>query len=343
MCVGKVADRSSRPLLGGEASTETSDGEVPVIMIPSSDSARQYSPSVSHDEKEEEEEQWEGLESAENANGSREDFDKEFSSKDESSPTPSNNGVGTLNHHKSFLPIVNSIRSNEAKEGGSDTDDDSEEGGWGGFDDTPGIDADGWGGAWTTESDLRTDSVTLSQPQSGLQLDSPRATPTSPTPTGSGKGKIKLSSKSKRPSSSSSEHTATSPHPDADKRGRMVTSPRNSLSVTKPVTSELGEKMKGRLKQVDIERLEQQALWTATEPDFFADMAPKIGSSNSSLLTSPKHAVKKEEPIVVVPNTGSSALQYQPSSADQVCVCIVRDLLSKKLLVPPTSRLCMIV
>ena len=70
LCAGRVADPSSRPLFGGggggKDSVENSDGEAPAIMLPSSDSAPQYSPSVSHDEREEEEEEkWEGLESSE--------------------------------------------------------------------------------------------------------------------------------------------------------------------------------------------------------------------------------------------------------------------------------------
>ena len=67
---GKLADKSSQPLLmGGGGEDDTSDGENPVFMEPSSDSAPQYSPSVSHDEKEEEEEQWAGLDAAEKEEG----------------------------------------------------------------------------------------------------------------------------------------------------------------------------------------------------------------------------------------------------------------------------------
>ena len=67
---GKLADKSSQPLLmGGGGEDDTSDGENPVFMEPSSDSAPQYSPSVSHDEKEEEEEQWAGLDAAEKRKG----------------------------------------------------------------------------------------------------------------------------------------------------------------------------------------------------------------------------------------------------------------------------------
>ena len=61
LLLGKLVDKSSQPLLGGEdESVVSSDGENPVIMEPSSECAPQYSPSVSHDEKEEEEEQWAG-------------------------------------------------------------------------------------------------------------------------------------------------------------------------------------------------------------------------------------------------------------------------------------------
>ena len=315
---GKVADKSSQPLLGGEESVETSDGENPVIMEPSSDSAPQYSPSVSHDEKEEEEEQWAGLEVAEKEEW--EGLDNADNRKEESSPSK---GVYKTNVKKSTIPIVMSVHSNKINERGSKAEGDSEDD-WGAFDEgvggsTLGPDAGGWGSAWTTESDFRTSSVTSSQSQGDLQQDTPLATPT--TPTGS-KGKLKLSSKSKRTTPSSSEEhtaTATSPMAGGGKRETVVSSMRNSLSSSKSTTSELGKKVKGRLKKEDVERLEQQALLAAAEPDFFADMAPKIGSSNSSsgsLLASPRSEVKKTEPVVIASST--SLLQYQPTSADQV-------------------------
>ena len=314
---GKVADISSQPLLGGEESVETSDGENPVIMEPSSDSAPQYSPSVSHDEKEEEEEQWAGLEAAEKEEW--EGLENTDNRKEESSPSK---GVYKTNVKKS-TPIMMSVHSNKIKERGSKAEGDSEDD-WGAFDEgeggsTLGPDAGGWGSVWTTESDFRTSSVASSQSQGDLQQDTPLATPT--TPTGS-KGKLKLSSKSKRTTpSSSEEHTAmaTSPMAGGGKRETVVSSIRNSLSSSKSTTSELGEKMKGRLKKEDVERLEQQALLAAAEPDFFADMTPKIGSSSSSsgsLLASPRSEVKKTEPVVIAPST--SLLQYQPTSANQV-------------------------
>ena len=273
-----------RPLLGGDDSLENSDGEIPIITLPSSDSAPQYSPSVSHDEKEEEEEKWEGLEMTSKADGFKEDI----SSKDDNSPGLSTNRFGRENE-----VFQAKDERNVHTEGDSDED-------WGGFEDDggefPGTNGGRWGSTWTTESEVRTDSAASSHSQGDGHQTTPIATPTSLT--GSGKGKLKLSSKSKTPSESSTN----------------VSSPVSGQPLTKPVASEVEEKLKGRLKREDIERLEQQALLTAVEPDFFADMAPSIGGSNSLFSSPPdKPEVKKAESTAT-----TSALQYQPSAADQV-------------------------
>ena len=321
---GKLADKSSQPLLGGE--DDTSDMENPVIVEPSSDSVPQYSPSVSHDEKEEEEEQWAGLEVAE-----KEEGEEKWEGLDQSSPSK---GVDRTSIERSDIPIVTSVQSNKINERGSETEGDSDDD-WGAFDkgegeSSLGPDAGGWGSAWTTESDLRTSSVASSQSQGDLQQDTPITTPT--TPTGSSKGKLKLSSKSKRSTPEENTSTATPLSTGRGKRGTVISSTKNNLFSPKSSTSELGEKMKGRLKREDIERLEQQALLAAAEPDFFADMAPMIGgssrnSSSLSLLTSPKAEGKKTESVVMVNTAGGSSLQYQPTSADQVrCVmCVYRQ------------------
>lgn len=304
--LGKVADPSSRPLLGGggEDSVETSDGEAPVITVPSSDSAPQYSPSVSHDEREEEEEKWEEFESSEKTSFIKEDSDKDFSSKGESSPTSLNAGLGGTAHQKSFLP---SIQSNEAKdEGDSDVEGESEEE-WKGFDNNTFVDMDagGWGSAWT-ESDVRTDSVASSQSPGDQQ----RATPTSLA--GSGRGKLKLSSSKSKLNSASSEDMATNTPPKGGEKSKRNL---KSSTSTKLATSKLEGQMKGRLKREDLERLEQQALLAAAEPDFFADMAPALCNSSSS-MTLLETNVKKVEPVAQ--SNSASALKYQPSAADQV-------------------------
>ena len=182
LLLGKLADKSSQPLLGGE--DETSDGENPVIMEPSSERAPQYSPSVSHDEKEEEEEQWAGLEVAEKEEGEEQwvELDNQTS--------PRSGGVDRTSTKGSDIPIVMSVHSNENNKRGSETEGDSWDD-WGAFDEgegggSLGPDAGGWGSAWTTESDFRTSSVTSSQSQGDLQQDTPITTPT--TPTGSNKG-----------------------------------------------------------------------------------------------------------------------------------------------------------
>ena len=282
---------------------ETSDGETPIISMPSPDSVPQYSPSVSHDEKEEEEEEkWATIEVAEKGDRSREDSDKDFTVEDESSQALSGTRQERTNH--SSLPLLTSPRSNQGgDEGGRDVEGDSDEE-WGGFeddgDDTPGIDAGGWGSAWTTESDIRTDSAASSHSQSDRHKTTPTATPTSVT--GSGKGKLKLSSKSKASSESAS------PLMNVEDRDGFANSP-----LSKPAGSKLGDKMKGRLKREDIERLEQQALLAAAEPDFFADMAPALRNSNN-LLSEVK---KMEQPIETSTRTSAhGGLQYQPS--DQV-------------------------
>ena len=260
-------------------------------MEPSSDAMPQYSPSVSHDEKEEEEEKWAELEPAEKEEGERLDDHKEGNSPSE-----------IFGRSRIRTTSVHSNRDNER--GNGDLEDD-----WGGFDEGEGEsfvepDAGGWGSAWTTESEHRASSVASSQS---------RGEDTITTPTGSAKGKLKLSTKSKR----------TSVNPASSGGGESETainSSRNSLVSPKSSTSELGDKMKGRLKREDIERLEQQALLAAAEPDFFADMTPQIGggssaSSSISLLTSPKMA-KSTQPVL--PDGSGSSLQYQPTPADQV-------------------------
>ena len=315
---GKLADKNSQPLLMGGGEDDTSDGENPVFMEPSSDSAPQYSPSVSHDEKEEEEEQWAGLDAAEKEEG--EELD---------SQTLPSKGVGRTSSQGSNIPISTSIHSNKINERGSETEGDSEDD-WGAFNEgeggesSLGPDAGGWGSAWTTESDFRTSSVASSQSQGDRQQDTPT------TPTGSSKGKLKLSLKSKRTvPSSTDEHTSATATPlstGGGKRETAINSTKNNLFSPKPSTSELGEKMKGRLKREDIKRLEQQALLAAAEPDFFADMAPTIGSGGSSsressslsLLTSPKTEGKKAGPVVTASTGGGTSLQYQPTPADQV-------------------------
>ena len=317
LLLGKLADKSSQPLLGGE--DETSDGENPVIMEPSSERAPQYSPSVNHDEKEEEEEQWAGLEAAEKEEGEEQWVELD----NQTSPSK---GVDRTSIKGSDIPIVTSVHSNENNKRGSETEGDSGND-WGAFDEgeggsSLGPDAGGWGSARTTESDFRTSSVASSQSQGDLQQDTPITTPT--TPTGSNKGKLKLSLKSKRTTpSSTEEHTNTAAplSTGGGKRKTIISSTKNNLLSPKSSSSELGVKMKGRLKKEDIERLEQQAMLAAAEPDFFADMAPIIGGSSSlSLLTSPKSEGKK----TVAASTGGSSLQYQPTPADQVtCAYVV--------------------
>lgn len=318
---GRLADRSSEPLLGGEdESMGISDGENPVIMEPSSDSAPQYSPSVSHDEKEEEEEQWAGLEAAEEGEEQWTGLDNQ---------TSPSRGVDRSSNKDSDIPIVTSVHSNEINKRGREMEGDSEDD-WGAFDEGEGEsilgpDAGGWGSAWTTESDFRTSSVASSQSQGSLRQDTPITTPT--TPTWSSKGKLKLSSKSKTTSPSSTEEHTSTFTPLSTGRGKretVISSTKNNLLSPKSSTSELGVKLKGRLKKEDIERLEQQALLAAAEPDFFADMAPTFGGSSKSLsslslLTSPKTEVKKIEPVMAA-STGDSgsSLQYQPTPADQV-------------------------
>ena len=318
---GKLGDKSSQPLLLG-GGDDISDEENPVIMEPSSDSVPQYSPSVSHDEKEEEEEQWAGLETAEK------EGEEQWVELDNQTPRK---GVDRMSSKGSDIPTVTSVHSNQINERGSEVEGDSDDD-WGGFDEgegggnSLGPDAGGWGSAWTTESDLRTSSVALSQSQGDLRQDTPITTPT--TPTGSSKGKLKLSSKS-RTTSSSEGHasTATPLSTGGGKREMAAHSTKNNLFSPKSGASELGEKMKGRLKKEDIERLEQQAMLAAAEPDFFADMAPSISgsgreSSNSlSLLSSPKTKGGRKTEMVVTASTGASgsnSLQYQPTPADQV-------------------------
>ena len=292
---GQLADKNSH-LLGH--SSGTFDGENPVIMEPSSDGMPQYSPSVSHDEKEEEEEKWAELEPAEKEEG--EEFDDQ---KEDTLPSERFDGGS--------FPAA-SVHSNRANE----RDNEDSEDDWGGFEEGEGgsvleQDAGGWGSAWTTESEHRTSSVASSQSQGE---DTLITTPT--TPTGSSKGKLKLSFKSKRT-------TVNPPSTGRRKEEMVINSSRNSLVSPKSSKSELGDKMKGRLKREDIERLEQQALLAAAEPDFFADMTPQIrgGSSTSSsisLLTSPKTAVagKRTEPVLA--EGSGSSLQYQLTPADQV-------------------------
>ena len=317
LLLGKLADKSSQPLLGGE--DETSDGENPVIMEPSSERAPQYSPSVSHDEKEEEEEQWAGLEAAEKEEGEEQWVELD----NQTSPSK---GVDRTSIKGSDIPIVTSVHSNENNKMGSETEGDLGDD-WGAFDEgeggsSLGPDAGGWGSAWTTESDFRTSSVASSQSQGDLQQDTPITTPT--TPTGSNKGKLKLSLKSKRTTPSSTEehtNTATPLSTGGGKRKTIISSMKNNLLSPKSSSSELGVKMKGRLKKEDIERLEQQAMLAAAEPDFFADMAPTIGgssrsSSSLSLLTSSKSEGKKT--VAASTGGGGSSLQYQPTPADQV-------------------------
>ena len=260
-------------------SVVTSDGENPVIMEPSSERAPQYSPSVSHDEKEEEEEQWAGLEAAEKEEGEEQWVEL-------NNQTSPSKGVDRTSIKGSDIPIVTSVRYNENNKRGSETEGDSGDD-WGTFDEGEGgssslrPDAGGWGSAWTTESDFRTSSVASSQSQGDLQQDTPITTPT--TPTGSNKGKLKLSLKSKRTTpSSTEEHTSTAaPLSTGGGKGKtIISSMKNNLLSLKSSSSELGVKMKGRLKKEDIERLEQQAMLAAAEPDFFADMAPTIGGSS---------------------------------------------------------------
>jgi hypothetical protein len=328
---GKLGDKSFQPLLlGGD---DISDGENPVT----SDSVPQYSPSVSHDEKEEEEEQWAGLDAAEKAEG-----EEQWAELDNQTPR---RGIDRMSSKGSDKPIATSVHSNKINERGSEAEGDSE-GDWGAFDEgegggenSLGPDTGGWGSAWTTESDFRTSSVASSQSQGDLQQDTPITTPT--TPTGSSKGKLKLSLKSTRTTPSSAEGHISTANPlstGGGKREKAVSSTKNNLFSPKSSTGELGEKMKGRLKREDVERLEQQALLAAAEPDFFADMAPSIGgaggsgresSSSLSLLASPKtEGGKKSELMVATPSTGSagggSSLQYQPTPADQVRSACVR-------------------
>ena len=293
-------------------------------MEPSSDSVPQYSPSVSHDEKEEEEEQWAELETAE-----KEEGEEQWAELDNQIPKGGVNGMKTK---ESDIPIATSVHSNQLNERGSEAEGDSDDD-WGGFDEgeggggesSLGPNAGGWGSAWTTESDLRTSSVASSQSQGDLRQDTPITTPT--TPTGSSKGKLKLSSKSIRTTPSSEGHASTATPLSTGgggKRETAVSSTKNNLFSPKSGTSEMGKKMKGRLKKEDIERLEQQAMLAAAEPDFFADMAPSIGgssresSSSLSLFSSPK--TEQGSKMVVTANTsaGGSSLQYQPTPADQV-------------------------
>ena len=327
---GKLGDKSSQPLLLGGGGGEISDEENPVIMEPSSDSVPQYSPSVSHDEKEEEEEQWAGLETAE-----KEEGEEQWAELDNQTP---NDGMRTK---ESDIPIATSVYSNQLNERGSEAKGDSDDD-WGGFDEgegegggsSLGPDVGGWGSAWTTESDLRTSSVASSQSQGDLRQDTPITTPT--TPTGSSKGKLKLSSKSIRTTQSSEGYDGTATPLSTGgggKRETAVSSTKNNLFSPKSGTSEMGKKMKGRLKKEDIERLEQQAMLAAAEPDFFADMAPSIGgsgresSSSLSLFSSPKtEQGGRNSKVVVTGSTGAggSSLQYQPTPADQVRSTCIR-------------------
>ena len=199
--------------------------------------------------------------------------------------TSPSKGVDRTSIKGSDIPTVTSVHSNEINKRDSKTERDSEDD-WGAFDEgegesSLGPDTGGWGSAWTTESDFRTSSGASSQSQGDLQQDTPITTPT--TPTGSNKGKLKLSLKSKRTTPSSTEEhtsTATPLSTCGGKRKTIINSTKNNLLSPKSSSSGLGVKMKGRLKKEDIERLEQQAMLAAAEPDFFADMAPTIGGSS---------------------------------------------------------------
>ena len=279
-----MANQSTQPLLGSADSAEISDEETPAITVPSSDTAPQYSPSVSHDEKEEEEEKWEGLELHEKPGSSDKD--------NEASPISG--------RQKAFLPVASSIHSAERdNDRGNELEGDSEEE-WSGFDEEGMGGGGGWGSAWTTESDFRTDSVASSHSQGDIN----EATPIT-TPTGSGSGQLKLKTSKKM----SEEHKAVSESPVAGGKSASarVTSPRTGPTLNTSTATEVGKKMKGRLKKEDIERLEQQALVAAAEPDFFADMTPAIGGKGGPLAQLGAE-VGAESTVF-----SSSALQYHPS------------------------------
>ena len=79
--------------------------------------------------------------------------------------------------------------------------------------------------------------------------------------------------------------------------------------------------VKGRLKEDDIQRLEEQSKLRQHEPDLFADMAPKIATtSGSSLLSSPSSStiggVATTGKSTPTPTTISNSFQYQPEQTE---------------------------
>lgn len=98
---------------------------------------------------------------------------------------------------------------------------------------------------------------------------------------------------------------------DSSPRGNT----RSKSQVSGPAKK--SDSLRGRLAEEDIQRLEQQAAWT-TEPDFFADMEPSIGSSQEGL----QKASSKPSSASSRSGSGSTAalLLYQPADQEEVSV-----------------------
>lgn len=87
---------------------------------------------------------------------------------------------------------------------------------------------------------------------------------------------------------------------------KSIKSPPNKDNPKSPPNKDSPtDALKGRLKVEDIQRLEQQSMWSKGEPDLFADMAPKIATS-PSLHTSPTQPTTNGSLGV------SKSFQYQP-------------------------------
>ena len=78
--------------------------------------------------------------------------------------------------------------------------------------------------------------------------------------------------------------------------------------------------MRGRLRDEDIQRLEEKAAWVTKELDFFADMGPVIASSHSSLMSV---GSQKTRDITEESTTATSlSLQYQPGEVRNWLCCV---------------------
>ena len=93
------------------------------------------------------------------------------------------------------------------------------------------------------------------------------------------------------------------------KTSKLILKPTKSQERPSGKVDNLKESMKGRLSAEDIERLEIQSSWAKSEPDLFADMAPKI-SRGISYPNGSGTTVGDTPTLTGVSLT--DALQYQP-------------------------------